>query len=322
MENGDTLLRIGELSRRSGVRPELLRAWERRYGLLRPIRSPGGLRLYSLADLERVRVMRQLLAGGLAAGEAAAAVSRSALGEGGVRPVLSPGSTQRQLADALAAFDEPRAQVVIDQLLAVATVDTVLTEVFLPLLRDLGERWARGEASIAQEHFASTVLRGRMLGLARGWGRGVGPLALLACLPGELHDLGLIAFGLALRSRGWRIAYLGTDTPLQTVQDAARSLAPALVVLTSVTDDRIRPVEAELRKLASEHRLALGGNAAADGGGTELGALILNDAPVTAAEQVTVLEERARRSRGDERHGGGETQATAAPDVTTPPSSG
>ena len=66
-------LRIGELSRRSGVSPELLRAWERRYGLLDPIRSPGGLRLYSLSDLERVRVMQQHLADGLAAAEAAAA---------------------------------------------------------------------------------------------------------------------------------------------------------------------------------------------------------------------------------------------------------
>ena len=71
--SGPSQLRIGELSRRSGVSPELLRAWERRYGLLDPIRSPGGLRLYSLADLERVRVMQQQLADGLAAAEAAAA---------------------------------------------------------------------------------------------------------------------------------------------------------------------------------------------------------------------------------------------------------
>jgi DNA-binding transcriptional MerR regulator len=69
------LFRIGELSRRSGVSPELLRAWERRYGLLQPLRSPGGLRLYSSEDLDRVRVMREHLAGGLAAAEAANAAN-------------------------------------------------------------------------------------------------------------------------------------------------------------------------------------------------------------------------------------------------------
>ena len=70
--DSDGVLRIGELSKRSGVSPDLLRAWERRYGLLRPVRSAGGLRLYTLADVERVRVMRQHLADGLAASEAAA----------------------------------------------------------------------------------------------------------------------------------------------------------------------------------------------------------------------------------------------------------
>lgn len=285
----ETVLRIGELSKRSGVSPELLRAWERRYGLLRPTRSSGGLRLYSLEDLERVRLMRQHLAEGLAAAEAAALVSRPTLGDEAARPALRPASARGDLADALDNFDEPRAQAVIDRLLAAATVDALLTDVVLPYLHELGERWQRGEVSVAQEHFASTVLRGRLLGLARGWGRGLGPLALLACLPGERHELGLIAFGLALRSRGWRIAYLGSDTPLDTIDKAARVLAPALVVLNAVTDERVRPVAAQLRTLAEQHPLALGGSGANVGDAAELGALILTDDPIAAAERVTAL---------------------------------
>jgi DNA-binding transcriptional MerR regulator len=285
----ETVLRIGELSKRSGVSPELLRAWERRYGLLRPTRSSGGLRLYSLEDLERVRLMRQHLADGLAAAEAAALVSRPTLGDEAARPVLVPESARSDLAAALDAFDEPRAQAVIDRLLASATVDALLTAVVLPYLHELGERWQRGEASVAQEHFASAVLRGRLLGLARGWGRGLGPLALLACLPDEQHELGLIAFGLALRARGWRIAYLGADTPLETIDKAARVLAPALVVLNAVTDERVRPVAARLRTLARHHRLALGGNGATDGSAARTGALALTGDPVAAAERVTAL---------------------------------
>ena len=100
-------------------------------------------------------------------------------------------------------------------------------------MAEIGSRWQEGEATVAQEHFASSVVRGRLLGLARGWGEGAGPLALLACVAGELHDLGLIAFGLALRQRGWRIAYLGADTPLDTLDDAVNGLRPRVVVLSA-----------------------------------------------------------------------------------------
>jgi len=164
----DRALRIGELSKRTGVSPELLRAWERRYGLLRPTRSAGGLRLYADADLERVRLMQRHLADGLAAAEAAAAVSRAPVGEAASLPALSWPSLREELADALDGFDEPRAQAILDRLLAMTTLETLLGEVVLPYLRELGEHWARGDASVAQEHFATAVLRGRLLSIARG----------------------------------------------------------------------------------------------------------------------------------------------------------
>jgi DNA-binding transcriptional MerR regulator len=257
--SSDGMLRIGELSKRSGVSPELLRAWERRYGLLRPTRSAGGLRLYSPADVERVRVMRQHLAEGLAAAEAAALALRTGTG---AAAALSPMAVREDLAAALDRFDEAQAQAILDRLLAAATIDTLLSEVVMPYLHELGERWESGEASVAQEHFASGVLRGRLLGLARGWGLGVGPAAVLACLPGEQHDLGLIAFGLALRSRGWRIFYLGPDAPIETVEQASDELQPSLVVLHAVTPERVQPAVEQMRALAAHHRVALGGAAA------------------------------------------------------------
>ena len=204
-------------------------------------------------------------------------------------PQLRAASAMRELAAALDAFDEPRAQAVLDELLAVATVDALLTEVVLPYLRDLGERWERGEASVAQEHFASAVIRGRLLGLARGWGRGLGPLALLACLPGEQHDLGLIAFGLALRARGWRIAYLGPDTPLDTLEAAAGSLAPALVVATSVDANRIARIADALAELADRYRVGLGGSGADEDAAAKIGATFLGGDPIAAADAVTAL---------------------------------
>jgi DNA-binding transcriptional MerR regulator/methylmalonyl-CoA mutase cobalamin-binding subunit len=282
------LVRIGELSRRAGVTPELLRAWERRYGLLRPTRSSGGLRLYGADDVERVRQMQQYLAEGFAAAEAAALAARGP-GDEVDLPAFDPAAVRRDLGAALDAFDESEAQAIVDQLLAAASIDTALSTVVLPYLHELGDRWRRGEVSIAQEHFASSVLRGRMLGLARGWGRGLGPRALLACLPGERHDLGLLAFGLALRSRGWRIAYLGSDTPLETLAQTARVLEPSLVVLSTVSGHRVRSLVADLQELVKQHRLAVGGNGATAAGSAGLDAILLPEDPVAAAEQVTAL---------------------------------
>lgn len=284
MENA--LVRIGELSRRAGVSPELLRAWERRYGLLRPTRSPGGLRLYSVDDLARVQRMQRHLAEGVAAAEAAALAARPVEEEVAPPPFLA-GGAREELAAALDGFDEPRAQSILDRLLAGATIETVLSDVILPYLQELGDRWERGEATVAQEHFATSVLRGRMQGLARGWGRGLGPVALLACLPDEQHELGLMAFGLALRSRGWRVAYLGSDTPLETVDNAADALQPDLVVLSAVAPDPVRREMRKLKALARRHRVALGGRGAADVDAPWL--LVLAGDPIAEAERVTEL---------------------------------
>jgi DNA-binding transcriptional MerR regulator len=283
------LLRIGELSRRAGVSPELLRAWERRYGLLHPTRTPGGLRLYSPEDLERVQAMQSHLAEGLAAAQAATLALASSRAEASA-PLLAPDVTRLQLAEALEGFDETPAQAVLDRLLAAATVDVVLTEVILPYLRELGERWERGEISVAQEHFASNIVRGRLLGLARGWGRGSGPVALLACLPGEQHDLGLIAFGLALRSHGWRIAYLGADTPLDTLERAAEAVEPAFVVVSATSGERIGAVASQLKALARRYRVGLGGSAAAAADTRRLGVHGLRGDPVAEAARIAELE--------------------------------
>ena len=148
-------------------------------------------------------------------------------------------------------MDADAAHAVLDGLLAAFTLETVLSGVLLPYLRELGElAGERGEASVAQEHFASNVLRARLLALARGWERGGDPTALLACAPGEQHDLPLIAFGLALRGRGWRIVFLGTDTPAASIAETAGRLRPALVVVSAVTPRGFRREADALAALA------------------------------------------------------------------------
>lgn len=252
-------LRIGELSKRVGESPELLRAWETRYGLVAPSRTPGGLRLYSEQDERRVRVMRHHINSGLSAAEAA----RMAKLADEEPPHSAEPVTAAELAATLQTsfdtLDEPAAQAALDSLLVGFGVRPALEEVILPFLSELGRRWSDAQASVPQEHFASNVIGGRLRSLARGWGHGGGPVAILACPPGEQHELGLLSFGLVLRERGWRIVYLGADTPLGEIPGTVRELTPAILVLAAMTSERFLGNAGEIRTLSSQMRVGLAG---------------------------------------------------------------
>ncbi len=282
-------LRIGELSYRVGVRPELLRAWEKRYGLLRPARSDGGFRLYSEGDEWRVRVMQQKLWSGLAAGEAARevlAIERDSTRAG--LPVATPREMTQELGAVLEAFDEESAHALFDRLLAVFGVERAIREGLMPYLRDLGDRWARGEVSVGQEHFASRLLEGRLLALARGWNKGPGPRVVLACPPGEQHTLPLLAFGLVLRGHGWRNIYLGADTPPATVRMAAETVDANVVVLAAATSERFGSIIEPLRALRRDRPLVLAGGGASPKLAAQLDVQCLHEDPVTAAEALSL----------------------------------
>jgi DNA-binding transcriptional MerR regulator len=285
---GSGYVRIGELAKRTGVSPELLRAWEQRYGLLQPTRTPGGFRLYSAADEARVQRMQSLVSGGLAAAQAA----RLVLSGGEPEPRTDSGSAAPleeaagNLSAALDRLDEQAANTALDRLFSAYTVEMVLQDVLLPYLHRLGERWETGEISVAQEHFASNLLRGRLLGLAQGWGQGQGPRAILACLPGEHHELGLLAFGVALRRHGWRITYLGTDSPIGAVADTARSLQPAVVVLLSMTPDNFLDHAQQIEQLANQVPVLIAGPGATPQVARQTRTRRLDQDPVSAAGTV------------------------------------
>ena len=295
---GPGFVRIGELAKRTGVSPELLRAWEQRYKLLQPTRTPGGFRLYSAADEARVQRMQSLVSGGLAAAQAARLILS---GEPAPRTVSASATISDEEAANLTAsldrLDEQAANTALDRLFSAYTVETVLQDVVLPYLHRLGERWEAGEISVAQEHFASNLLRGRLLGLAQGWGQGQGPGAILACLPGEQHELGLLAFGIALRRRGWRITYLGTNSPIGAVADTARSVLPAVVVLLSMNPDNFLDHTHEIAKLANQVQVVIAGLGATPEVARKTQTRVLDQDPVSAAQTI----DRDHSAHGDER---------------------
>jgi DNA-binding transcriptional MerR regulator len=276
--------RIGEFARRVGVTPELLRAWEQRYGLLRPVRTPGGFRLYGEEDVERVARMRRGLDEGLSAAEAALVA---------LEPASSPDrlidDARARLMSAIESYDEAAVQTALDDALAAFGLEAFVRDLILPTLTAVGRGWEQGRVNISQEHFASNLIRGRLLALARLWGRGAGPLAVLACAPGEHHDISLLAFGLILRSHGWRILYLGPDTPLSTLEETARTTGPAAIVLVTFDTSLVEGEGTALRRLARVAPLLLSGPGASSDLTGHLRLRRLGGDVVDAAREVAMM---------------------------------
>lgn len=290
---GSALLRIGEVSRRTGVSVELLRAWEARYRLLRPRRTPGGFRLYSERDESLVRRMRGLLGSGLAASEAARAVLRGEDATGAATSV--PPGIAEELDLSLIALDEPGAHATLDRLFSAVPLEVSIARVIVPEMRSVGDRWAAGVLTVAQEHFASALIRSRLLALARGWDQGRGLRAVLACAPGELHDIGLVCFGLLVHRQGWRVVYLGQDTPVDAAATALkRSRADALVV-ASVERTRFAGAARALAEIGRHTTLAIGGAGATAANARRMHAVLLPHDLADAATQLAARTSATRR---------------------------
>lgn len=285
-------MRIGDLSRVTGAPAHQLRSWERRYGLLQPRRSSGNYRLYSPLDEKRVRLMQRYLSEGMSAAHAAeltiAARFRADAGHGRAVPSRDAMAAQDEMRAALTRFDETSAQRTLERMFVAFTPTTVTRDVLLPYMHDLGERWNAGRVSIGEEHFATNFFQARLYALARGWDHGLGPRALLACGPDEQHTLALMVLGIALHGMGWRITYLGADTPIETLTEVAELVRPELTVVSATMRQRLPRHVKELSAFADRWPLALGGPGVSARLAAQAGARHLTEDPVTAAGAVSL----------------------------------
>jgi methanogenic corrinoid protein MtbC1 len=283
MPGTEVALRVGELAQRLGVSPETLRAWERRYGVLRPARTAAGYRLYGPEDEARARRMVALIGDGWAAARAA----RTIAGEAAVTaPDVDAPALGARLEEALLDFDAGRAHALFDRLVESHPRPVVLEEAVLPALRAIGDGWEAGSVSVAQEHFASDLLSGRLRGLSRGWEDGAGPRAVLACPSAERHDLGLLCCGLALREQGWRVTYLGADTPVGALAQAVERMRPQAVVLGVLQADPLARAADGIAALAAQTDVLVGGAGANDALARAAGAARLAGGPVAGAAEI------------------------------------
>ena len=238
MVDDRAVLRIGEVSRRTGVAVPTLRAWERRYGLLSPARTDGGHRLYSDEDITRVRGMQRLLDTGWSAAAAAREVLRAPASVIPLRPIAAPGQASGELVgrlqEAIDCFDATGADAAMDDVFARFDVPRALDEVVLPVLRWVGDGWQEDPRVIAREHFATNTLRSRLQRLLRTPPRSGAPSCLAATPEGEDHDLGLLASAVVAADAGWRVHYLGARMPTAAMERSALDLDPDVVLIGSM----------------------------------------------------------------------------------------
>jgi MerR family transcriptional regulator, light-induced transcriptional regulator len=218
---------IAALSRRTGVAPDTLRKWEQRYGVLNPYRTGGGQRRYTELDVARVEWLLARLAEGYRIGEAS-----TLLGEGPSTPPTCADEVLESLKAAVSTGDHMSIARLLDQAFALQDVEQTLAEVAQPLLQWIGDGWAAGDLSVADEHLMTHALRGRLERLLTDRHGGVRGVAVLLCGPGERHELGLLMFGILLRADGWKVAYLGPDTPLPDAVALATRLSARLVAIS------------------------------------------------------------------------------------------
>jgi MerR family transcriptional regulator, light-induced transcriptional regulator len=289
---GASWMPIRELSRRVGVSTDLLRKWEQRYAVLSPQRTAGNHRLYSRVDEARARVMLRHVRDGMPAAQAAelAISTRFRIAPAAIAPAGIPqvDQTTTGMQAALERYDETTADQALETLLRISPVTTVIGRVLLPYLHDIGERWRHGQLSVAQEHFATAFIHSRLLGLARGWDRGLGPRALLACPPDEQHTLGLIAFGISLHQIGWRITYLAADTPIPMIAEVASSIHPRVIVMSATAADHLTLALPQLRELCPHDTIAIAGAGADQNLARQSAAIYLPDDPITSANIIFV----------------------------------
>ncbi len=278
--------KMGTIAQLTGFSPAVLRAWERRHGLLVPERTAGGHRLYTQDDLKVLRRVRLLLDRGRSIGEIAA-LGRPALLEGPGAPGAleeaeavagSPGDARsggwvQHLVEAAAAVDGRALDHTLDQAFAVLSPDATVQDVLEPALVSIGEWWAQGRCSVAGEHLASTKMQGRLLGLldaANDGLNGSSPRALIACLPNEQHQLGALLAAYALARRGFRVSFFGAALPLTDLEGAIERLRPTVVALSVARQPVLSAHEDALVDLVQRHsrvRFLLGGRSAAAANG-------------------------------------------------------
>lgn len=268
--------RIRTVAEMTGIPRNTLIAWERRYGFIRPERHPNGYRSYSETDVEKLRRVQNAMHAGLKISEAVALLKRESElrdpGELGTSQSYSTEGFEQivdELTDALVSYRRTDADSILARLTPVAFKER-LHLVLFPVLRRIGDLWAEGAVTIAQEHYASAILRTYMAGVLLGIGAQGSLAEHAACTTfvGDMHELAALALAIQLSLEGRRVSYLGPNLPAEEAVAFCKSQSVKMLCVSAIR----RPDEAALCKYVkvvsqlaeSGTRVVLGGRLLAD----------------------------------------------------------
>jgi DNA-binding transcriptional MerR regulator/methylmalonyl-CoA mutase cobalamin-binding subunit len=255
---------IQVVARRTGLTADVLRAWEKRYGVVKPGRSEGGRRLYSDADIERLRLLRRASLAGRRIGQIASLSTEeltdlvqedereeaeAAIEPGAGAGALAEAHLQASLA-AMERLDARELEAVLNRALVTLSAPVLVEQVAAPVLRRVGELWSRGGVRPAHEHLASAVLL-RVLGklVEAAEPSGAAPKLVVATPAGQQHEFGALFAAATAAAEGWHVTYLGSDLPAEDIAAAASETGAEAVALSIVYVTDQRRMEDELRTL-------------------------------------------------------------------------
>ena len=237
---------MGTITRITGLSSFLLRAWERRYGLLRPERGPGGHRLYTDDDLDVLVRAQEMIREGRSIGEIAALGRETILASGRFADKAAPEprvagqsyELARRCTDIVQAainLDADAINQMLDTVASAVTFPTLIQHVIEPAARKIGDLWKSGECTVASEHLASSIFVYRLRKLiesAESIQNKRSRFVIAACVPGEEHQLGILIVSYFLNRNGVRVLYLGGSLPFEDLGHACRASRPGAVLLS------------------------------------------------------------------------------------------
>ena len=256
---------IGSLARRTGVPVDTLRAWERRYGVLRPERTEGGQRRYGDRDVERVLWLAARVAEGQRISDAVAALNALEREDDEADAVGGPtAALSSRLAAAARQGDSARVELELDRAFAALPLVQAMELVVFPALADLGSRWAAGEKVVVAEHILSAATERRLAARLSAARRPRGPIGIVACPSGERHAVGALCLSVLMAQDGWRVSFLGADTPLSEADAVAQARRARACVAVCTLPGSAQAAAAEIAELPNARMWVLAGPDAPD----------------------------------------------------------
>ncbi|MEJ2383048.1 MAG: MerR family transcriptional regulator [Xanthomonadales bacterium] len=232
-----------------------MRAWERRYGLIEPIRKESGHRLYTRRHIDQINRITALTRQGLRISQITPDMLESELPDTDTADAEADAWTKHlnSMVAAVVSYDEDRLEEIYNHVLSLYPIGVVTRKLLTPLLNELGRRWESGRGGVAEEHFFAFYLRNKLGARYHHRSRGNnGPLLLIAGLPGEHHEFGLLLFSLAAYEAGYRIIPLGADMPLGELAAVARKKGCSAIVLSGAIEPSERVLDTDLPELVRD----------------------------------------------------------------------